>query len=165
MDKTFSDFAAKNSPEATDMVVGYEAATQQEIRIPVSALAGADGASVELQFSASGTSWHNVYAASDRYMRTRVGAGSWSAAIPIGDNAVKMANIPEITNVGENFIVVVTASGLRRISKANLNAELNVSVPIKRYIGFKEAQDGDRTKFTTMQEFVPWTTELYLNGQ
>lgn len=48
--------------------------------------AGANGTSVNIQFSVDGTNWHDAYAKGDVYMRIRNGAG-WSAAIKfVGDN-------------------------------------------------------------------------------
>ena len=45
--------------------------------------AGAQGKSVAVQWSANGTSWHDTYQSGDKYMRERVGDGSWSAAIKV----------------------------------------------------------------------------------
>lgn len=49
---------------------------------------GANGSSIEVQFSVNGTSsWHATFQTGDKYMRERVGSGSWSSAIKIvGEN-------------------------------------------------------------------------------
>ena len=45
---------------------------------------GSNGSSVEIEYSVNGsTSWHSTFTTGDIYMRQRVGAGSWSAAIRI----------------------------------------------------------------------------------
>lgn len=45
---------------------------------------GAAGASTEVEYSVDGsTSWHSTFTTGDLYMRQRVGAGAWSAAIRI----------------------------------------------------------------------------------
>ena len=44
---------------------------------------GDDGASVEVQWSKDGNSWHAVYADGDLYMRQRVGDAAWGAAIRV----------------------------------------------------------------------------------
>ena len=45
--------------------------------------AGAQGKSVAVQWSADGSSWHDTYQSGDKYMRERVGDGTWSAAIKV----------------------------------------------------------------------------------
>jgi hypothetical protein len=165
MDKEFSQFILKEDAGDNHYVVGYDAATFAEIRIPVSALKGEPGDSVQLQYSANGTSWHNTYSSADRYMRTRTGSDNWSAAIPIGDNALKIANISEVGSVSSGYLLIVAQDGLRRISLGNLMQELNISIPLPQLTGFVDEQDGNRMKFKTMRKFVPNTTALYLNGQ
>lgn len=44
---------------------------------------GAAGDSVQVQWSADGTSWHSSYQSGDLYMRQKVGSGSWSSAIRV----------------------------------------------------------------------------------
>ena len=44
---------------------------------------GTDGASIEVQYSHDGASWHNTFNDGDLYMRQRVGNGAWTAAIRI----------------------------------------------------------------------------------
>lgn len=127
MDKKFKDFLLKQDNQGDYFIVGYENDSFNEIRIPVSALVGANGASVEIQYSTDGISWHNIYNNADRYMRLRVGNENWSSSIPIGDNAVKIGNIQEVAKLSSNYLVIVTANGLQRISLNNLIAELDLS--------------------------------------
>lgn len=48
---------------------------------------GEDGASVEVQWSKDGNSWHAAYTDGDLYMRQRVGDAAWGAAIRVvGEN-------------------------------------------------------------------------------
>lgn len=44
---------------------------------------GDDGDSIEVQWSADGTTWHSSYQTGDLYMRQRVGDASWSSAIRV----------------------------------------------------------------------------------
>lgn len=52
---------------------------------------GTDGQSVSVEYSVDGsTSWHPTFAGGDKYMRQRIGAGAWSAAIKIvGENGAQ----------------------------------------------------------------------------
>lgn len=51
---------------------------------------GEDGASISVQYSVNGTSWHSTFQSTDKYMRQRIGDGTWSSAIKIvGENGAK----------------------------------------------------------------------------
>lgn len=84
----FSDFIVKTLLADTDWLVGYDE-NGKYIRVPKSALgigAGASGggsATVAVQYSANGSSWHDSYTAGDVYMRIKAGSGAWSGAIRI----------------------------------------------------------------------------------
>lgn len=85
----FRDFLAKTLLADTDWLVGYDA-DGKYIRVPKSALgigAGTSGgggsATVAVQYSANGSSWHDSYTAGDVYMRIKAGSGAWSGAIRI----------------------------------------------------------------------------------
>lgn len=84
----FRDFTAKTLLADTDWLVGYDE-NGKYIRVPKSALgigAGASGggsATVAVQYSANGSSWHDSYTAGDVYMRIKAGSGAWSGAIRI----------------------------------------------------------------------------------
>lgn len=84
----FSDFIVKTLLADTDWLVGYDE-NGKYIRVPKSALgigAGASGggsATVTVQYSANGSSWHDSYTAGDVYMRIKAGSGAWSGAIRI----------------------------------------------------------------------------------
>ncbi len=84
----FSDFILKTLLADTDWLVGYDE-NGKYIRVPKSALgigAGASGggsATVTVQYSANGSSWHDSYTAGDVYMRIKAGSGAWSGAIRI----------------------------------------------------------------------------------
>ena len=85
----FRDFTAKTLLADTDWLVGYDE-NGKYIRVPKSALgigAGTSGgggsATVAVQYSANGSSWHDSYTAGDVYMRIKAGSGAWSDAIRI----------------------------------------------------------------------------------
>ena len=84
----FSDFIVKTLLADTDWLVGYDE-NGKYIRVPKSALgigAGASGggsATVAVQYSPNGSSWHDSYTAGDVYMRIKAGSGAWSGAIRI----------------------------------------------------------------------------------
>lgn len=84
----FSDFIVKTLLADTDWLVGYDE-NGKYIRVPKSALgigAGASGggsATVAVQYSANGSSWHDSYTAGDVYTRYKAGSGAWSDAIRI----------------------------------------------------------------------------------
>lgn len=84
----FRDFLPKTLLADTDWLVGYDG-DGKYIRVPKSALgigAGASGggaATVAVQYSANGSSWHDSYAAGDKYIRIKAGSGAWSDAIRI----------------------------------------------------------------------------------
>ena len=82
--KKFSEFLPKTILADTDFLVGYNA-DGEYIRVPKSALlaGAATPATLTVQYSANGSSWHNSYTAGDHYMRTKAGSGSWSGAIPL----------------------------------------------------------------------------------
>ncbi|WP_315648657.1 hypothetical protein [Roseateles aquae] len=65
--------------------------TSRNFGTPVSLLitvAEIDAAGLTVEYSVDGvTGWHSTYSPGDMYMRQRVGAGSWSAAIRIGGSA------------------------------------------------------------------------------
>ncbi len=85
----FRDFIAKMLLADTDWLVGYDE-NGNYIRVPKSALGigtGASGSSgsatLAVQYSANGSSWHNGYTEGDAYMRIKAGSGAWSDAIRI----------------------------------------------------------------------------------
>lgn len=80
----FRDFLPRTILADTDFLVGYDA-DGRYIRVPKSALSAgaATPATLTVQYSANGSSWHDSYTAGDHYMRTKAGSGSWSGAIPL----------------------------------------------------------------------------------
>lgn len=88
----FRDFLAKTLLADTDWLVGYDA-DGKYIRVPKAALgtgAGTSGggtgpsggaATVAVQYSANGSSWHDNYTDGDLYVRIKAGSGAWSGAI------------------------------------------------------------------------------------
>ncbi len=85
----FRDFIAKTLLADTDWLVGYDE-NGKYIRVSKSALgigAGTSGgggsATVAVQYSANGSSWHDSYTAGDVYTRYKAGSGAWSDAIRI----------------------------------------------------------------------------------
>lgn len=59
---------------------------------------GNDGDSIQVEYSVDGSSsWHSTFTSGDKYMRQRIGGGSWSAAIKIvgEDGAPGGAQAPE----------------------------------------------------------------------
>ena len=85
----FRDFLPKTQLADTDWLVGYDE-NGNYIRVQKSALgigAGAAGgsgsATVAVQYSANGSSWHDSYTSGDVYMRIKAGSGAWSDAIRI----------------------------------------------------------------------------------
>lgn len=71
----------------TDYLVGYDA-DGNYIRVPKSALFAGEGsqsglATISVQYSANGNSWHDNYAGGDIFVRIKAGSGAWSDAIRI----------------------------------------------------------------------------------
>lgn len=81
----FSEFQIKENPATTDYVVGYDVETLEEIQIPVSSLfrQGADGRSLQVQYSQDAENWHSRYVDGDRYARQKLGTAAWTDAILI----------------------------------------------------------------------------------
>ena len=59
---------------------------------------GEDGAGLQVQYSKDGSSWHDVFAQDDIYMRQRVGEDSWTDAIRIVGEAGKDGVASEYTS-------------------------------------------------------------------
>ncbi len=80
----FRDFLLKTILADTDFLVGYNAEGEY-IRVPKSALSAgaATPATLTVQYSANGSSWHDSYTAGDHYTRIKAGSGAWSAAISL----------------------------------------------------------------------------------
>lgn len=107
----FTQFSEKSEPSNADYVVGYDSGENKEIKIPVASLyrRGADGESLEVQYSHNGEDWHFPFRKDDRYMRQRVGKTEWSEAIRI---AVESNNsldfIPIDSRIGDTGRKVFT---------------------------------------------------------
>lgn len=88
----FSEFELKTLLEDTDYFVGYKR-NGKNFRITKSNLKAALGVasvqaqSVSVQYSENGTTFHDVYAIGDIYMRIKSGSGAWSGNIRIAVNA------------------------------------------------------------------------------
>lgn len=80
----FRDFLLRTILADTDFLVGYNA-DGEYIRVPKSALSAgaATPATLTVQYSANGESWHDSYTAGDHCTRIKAGSGAWSAAIPL----------------------------------------------------------------------------------
>ncbi|MBR6132041.1 MAG: hypothetical protein IKQ20_09310 [Bacteroidales bacterium] len=83
----FRDFLMKTLLADTDYLVGYDA-DGNYIRVPKSALFAGAGfqsglATITVQYSANGESWHDNYAEGDIFVRIKAGSGAWSDAIRI----------------------------------------------------------------------------------
>lgn len=80
----FRDFLPRTILADTDFLVGYND-DGEYIRVPKSALSAgaATPATLAVQYSANGESWHDSYTAGDHYTRIKAGSGAWSAAIPL----------------------------------------------------------------------------------
>lgn len=83
----FRDFLVKTLLADTDYLVGYDA-DGNYIRVPKSALFAGAGfqsglATITVQYSANGESWHDNYAEGDIFVRIKAGSGAWSDAIRI----------------------------------------------------------------------------------
>ena len=55
------------------------------------------GSSVEIQWSADGSSWHANYQTGDLYIRQRIGTGAWSAAVRVVGEDGQDAKVLEVT--------------------------------------------------------------------
>lgn len=89
----FREFVPKTLLADTDWLVGYDE-NGKYIRVPKSALGigtGASGSSgsatLAVQYSANGSSWHDSYISGDIYVRIKAGSGAWSGAIRISVSA------------------------------------------------------------------------------
>lgn len=87
----FRDFLLKHLLADTDYLVGYDA-DGRYIRISRADLAASVTADIAaptltVQYSASGSSWHDGYTAGDHYIRIKAGSGAWSGAIRISVSA------------------------------------------------------------------------------
>jgi hypothetical protein len=100
----FSEFQIKENPASADYVVGYDIETLEEIQIPVSSLfrQGADGRSLQVQYSQDAENWHQSFMRGDTYMRQKLGTAAWTDAILIrgvdGKDGVDGVNGKDGTN-------------------------------------------------------------------
>lgn len=80
---TFADFLNKLQITGNLFVVGYDADTNEEIRMPMSAIISAsdNNQNIVAQYSVDGNTWHSNYIAGDKYMRVKVGLADWSDPI------------------------------------------------------------------------------------
>lgn len=83
----FRDFIIKTLLADTDWLVGYDA-DGNYIRIRrddlISALtANIAAPTLMVQYASNGSSWHDRYAAGDKFLRIKAGSGAWSDAIPL----------------------------------------------------------------------------------
>ena len=70
------------SNTASDNILASEWKTP--VKLVENGANGGDGDSLEVQWSVNGTSdWHSTYQSGDKYMRERIGDGSWSPAIKV----------------------------------------------------------------------------------
>lgn len=100
----FTQFSEKSEPSNADYVVGYDSGENKEIKIPVASLyrRGADGESLEVQYSHNGEDWHFPFLKGDRYMRQRIGVSAWGEPIRIAiesDNPLDF--IPIDSRIGD----------------------------------------------------------------
>jgi len=79
----FNELPVKAIPDQADTLILVDNKTNEALRTTVSAIAvrGADGASVEVQYSQDGFSWHDVMLSTDVWMRQRVGNAAWSDSL------------------------------------------------------------------------------------
>jgi hypothetical protein len=141
VDKQFRDFILKQDATGDYYMIGYESGTYSEVRIPIAALKGADGASIELQYSVDGTHWHNDHTVSDLYMRMRSGDGAWTSAMLIvatdgkdgkigadGATIITGAAVPTGTTgeIGDIYIDTSTCQLYQKTAPATWTAKANI---------------------------------------
>lgn len=101
----FRDFLLRTILADTDFLVGYNA-DGEYIRVPKSALSAgaATPATLMVQYSANGSSWHDSYTAGDHYTRIKAGSGAWSVAIPLCVSAYDIWKQQGNSGTEEEFI-------------------------------------------------------------
>lgn len=135
---------------------------------------GADGDSVEVEYSINGsTSWHSTFTTGDFYMRVRVGGGSWNGPIKISGEiedgeitTAKLAygSVSEVSAVQESSVTGITNGSWTQIADIAVNADEGQDVVLQA--GFAYADEG--AAFTTdfdVRILRNGTTDLISTGQ
>ena len=101
----FRDFLLRTILADTDFLVGYNA-DGEYIRVPKSALSAgaATPATLTVQYSANGESWHDSYTAGDHYTRIKAGSGAWSNPVALCVSAYDIWRAQGNRGTEEEFI-------------------------------------------------------------
>lgn len=109
----FRDFLLKQLLADTDYLVGYDS-DGNYIRISKDDLASSIAANVtvptlQVQYSANATTWHDSYTSGDIYLRIKVGSNAWTSAIRINVSAYDVWR--ELGNSGDEEVFLESILG------------------------------------------------------
>ena len=130
----FREFILKRLLSSTDHLVGYDS-DGNYIRISKDDLANSIAAGVgemptlQVQYSANSTTWHDSYTSGDIYLRIKVGSAGWTEAIRINVSAYDIWREQGNTGDEEDFLksaggtIYTTHSGIIRSDRINIDEE------------------------------------------
>lgn len=128
------------------MIVSETQSADWDLLLDISGITdGEDGASLEVQYSTNGSSWHTTFATGDIYMRQRVGDGTWSSAIKIvGENGANGAYTNYQFAVNQSLTVAPTSGWQDAPPQVNVGYYLWMRVQ-------KVAADGTASAWTAVR--------------
>ncbi len=151
---SFLDFIKVNGLADNDELVGTRAVDGKNIRMSVSVLKsilrGRDGASVQMQYSATGQNWHYPAIEGDKYLRVKVGDGEWSVSFllggPAGESAYQTAVRLGYTGTEDEWLASLQGisgkDGTSILIQKGRYREPGSTKPLRDLPNFDETQEG-----------------------